>query len=99
MKRNDYSCASCAFVREGKIKDRYSHKTGFVTHDGLLCRLYPPRKDTCLPVKPTDICTRWTDKRTLAQPLAHLAPAAIITAPTPTTPDGEDATENGKEVE
>jgi len=96
--KSRYACSSCAFARRGKIRERYSHKTGYIYHDGMLCRLYPPRKDTYSPVEPTDICSRWTDKKTLAQPLAHLAPAFIVTTP-PTTPDGENEIENVKEVE
>lgn len=85
---NRHSCSTCAFMRHGKIRDRYSYKMGWITHDGVLCRLYPPYKGTQSPTEPDGICSRWTDAETLEQPLVNLCPSFV--APATQTPDAPE---------
>ena len=85
---SNHRCDTCAFAREGSIRDRYSHAKGWITHTGIVCHLHPPFKGVSNPVDPDGICSRWTDAETLDQPLAHLCPQVVyISQPTSKTPD------------
>jgi len=90
------SCLTCAFMREGDIRDRYAQGKGWITHRGMVCHLYPPYKGTQSPVEPDGICSRWTDAETLDQPLARLCPQTLFVSSASQTSTREPDASSGE---